>query len=371
MKPDSVTQDVKAPRYQRVRASGGSLSVGEYSRNLLAKVDAVAFDCDGVLIDARWSYDATIKAVVEMMVRELTSVRLSLSRDAPKLIAILRRTGGFNSDWDSTYALTLLSVVAIEARRYRDPLRGLRSVVGDFGSTRRETGISALDSFVNAEFPGLRERLDESREFLGTPNSVNESRMAACFDELYFGDALYEKVHGVPPKTQRGRGLIELERVLVRRKALESIVKSVGPARTVMVTGRPFVGVAYSLGKELMSYFKRDASMFIGDADISPELRQEYDRYRKPSPEALIRAYKKLGSSGLLYVGDSGEDIMMAQHARARGIHCMFAGVYGTAPDIREQVSFLEREGADVLARNVNQVPSALLPPSRKGGGSA
>src|SRR5438132_8035672 len=155
----------QSPSYSRVRAGGERLTINEESRRLLKKVDAVAFDCDGVLIDARRSYDATIKAVVELMVKELTRVRLRIAKVAPQLVAVIRRTGGFNSDWDTTYALTLISVVALETSRRgpgprRDPRDAIREIVEEFGSAPRETGRVALDSFLDARFPTLRGRLD-------------------------------------------------------------------------------------------------------------------------------------------------------------------------------------------------------------------
>src|SRR5438445_1893531 len=107
----------KGRSHAGVQARGGGLRINALSRKLLKKVDAVAFDCDGVLIDARRSYDATIIAVVEMLVKELTGLRLRIAKVAPILIAAIRRTGGFNSDWDTTYALTLISVVALEKTR--------------------------------------------------------------------------------------------------------------------------------------------------------------------------------------------------------------------------------------------------------------
>jgi phosphoglycolate phosphatase-like HAD superfamily hydrolase len=360
--------------YASVLVRGKRLTTNEASRKLLEKVDAVAFDCDGVLIDARRSYDATIKAVVEMMVDELTRVRLRIAKVAPKLIAVIRRTGGFNSDWDTTYALTLISVVALETGKRgpgprRDPLDTIREIVEEFGTAPRETGRVALDSFLDARFPSLRGRLDQAREYLGYPSRSTESRLAKCFDELYFGGAMYERLHGSPAKNPRRKGLIELERVLITRKTLESVAKIVGPARLVIITGRPYIGTEYSLGKTLMSYFHRGSSMFIGDADIFPELREEYDRYRKPSPEALLRASERLSSSMLLYVGDSGEDIMMVQHARQRGRKgFLFAGVYETSPDPDGQVAFFEREGADVVVGTVRLIPSALLMATKKAG---
>ena len=90
---------------------------------------------------------------------------------------------------------------------------------------------------------------------------------------MYFGASLFKRLHGVPASSPRARGLIELERTLVTRKTLESLAKRLGGARLAMVTGRPYLGTEHSLGKRFMSYFDRDSSMFIGDADIDPDLR--------------------------------------------------------------------------------------------------
>lgn len=356
-------------RYLRVSAPSGrrGLAVNKSSRDKLGKVDAVAFDCDGVLIDARRSYDATIRVVVEAMVEEMTGVKLRLERVAPKLIATMRRTGGFNSDWDSTYGLTLLSLVALQQGRGRRGAKGrgaveaLTSITAGFGSAARGRGQDAVDSFLDSEFPSMKESLDNSREHLGYPMTPPDGRLTTVFDELYFGASLFEKIHGIRSSTPRTKGLIELERILVDRRTLETLESTLGGARLAMITGRPFVGTEHSLGR-LMRYFDKDSSMFIGDADINPDLRAEYDKFRKPSPEALLRAREKLSSERLLYVGDSAEDLMMVQNARRSGLDgFLFAGVYQTSPVQADQASFFEREGSDVVVETVNQIPSGLL----------
>jgi len=356
-------------RYLRVPTPrGGGFEVNRSSRDLLGRVDAVVFDCDGVLIDARKSYDATIRVVVETMVEEMTGVRLRLASATPRLIATMRRTGGFNSDWDTTYALTLFSLVALGQQKDGRGAKGsgameaLTGITVGFGSAPRGRGQEAVDSFLESEFPSLKDSLDKSREYLGYPATPPEGRMTTAFDELYFGASLFEKIHGVRATDPSTKGLIELERILVDRNTLQSLEEKLGGARLAMVTGRPYLGTEHTLGKWLMRYFDKDASMFIGDADIDPSLRVEYDRYRKPSPEALVRAREKLSSETLLYVGDSAEDLMMVQNARRGGSKgYLFAGVYETSPVRADQASFFEREGSDVIVETVNQVPSGLL----------
>jgi HAD superfamily hydrolase (TIGR01549 family) len=214
----------------------------------------------------------------------------------------------------------------------------------------------------------MKDSLDKGREYLEYPRTPPDGRMTTVFDELYFGASLFEKVHGVRAKGPQARGLIELERILVDEKTLQSLEKRVGGARLAMITGRPFVGTEHTLGR-LMRYFDKDASIFIGDADIDLDLRAQYDRMRKPSPEALLRARERLSSETLLYVGDSAEDLMMVQNARRRGVKgLLFAGVYQTSPVKADQARFFAREGSDLVVETVNQIPSGLLLPNRGDG---
>lgn len=348
--------------YLRLSAPrGGGFAVRRSSREALSKVDAVVFDCDGVLVDARESYDATIRVVVETMVEELTGVRLGLKSEMPRLISTVRRTGGFNSDWDTTYALTLFSFVALEGGARRAGAReALESITAGFGSAPRGRGQEAVDAFLEERFPST-DGLDRARDHLGYPATPPDGRMTTVFDELYFGASLFRKVHGFPASSPRAKGLIELERTLVSPKTLEALSERLG-GRLAIVTGRPFLGTEHSLGRRVMSYFDREASMFIGDADVDPSLRTEYDRCRKPSPDALVRAKDELSSEKLLYVGDSAEDLMMVRNATLRGLEgYLFAGVYETSPVRVDQASFFEREGSDLVLETVNQVPSGLL----------
>ena len=289
----------------------------------------------------------------------------------PRLIATIRRTGGFNSDWDTSYALTLFALVALQrgkqGRGEKDVLP-LTSITAAFGSAPRERGKEAVDSFLEEKFPSMKDSLDKAREYLEYPRTPPDGRMTTVFDELYFGASLFEKVHGVRAKGPRGRGLIELERILVDEKTLQSLEERVGGARLAMITGRPFVGTEHTLGR-LMRYFDKDASIFIGDADIDLDLRAQYDRMRKPSPEALLRARERLSSETLLYVGDSAEDLMMVRNARRRGVKgLLFAGVYQTSPVRPDQARFFAREGSDLVVETVNQIPSGLLLPLRGDG---
>ena len=327
----------------------------------LSKVDAIAFDCDGVLVDARKSYDEAIRVVAEKMVAGLTGRKVPLAKAAPELIAMIRRTGGFNSDWDSTYAITLFTYIALrEKTLVTATLRNARDIASSFASEPRRGGVTDLDAFLTEEFPSLSEDLAKAREYLGFPGRPPKSRLAALFDQLYLGRSLYRQYYGVDDGPKKG--FIDMERVLITNDTFRSLEEMVGVGRLAMVTGRPSKGTAYTFGKR-MTHFDKEASIFIGDADVYPRMKAAYAKFRKPRPDGLIRASEKLSSRMLLYAGDSAEDLMMVKDAQAKGMleNCVFAGVYGMSPDPKKQVSFFEENGADIIVKSVNEIPSRLL----------
>lgn len=369
--------------YRSVRLRGGKVLVKPSTLKSLGNVDAVVFDCDGVLVDTRGSYDATIVKVTSTMVSELAGVRLPYERSLPELILRLRRTGGFNNDWDTTYALTLFSVLSLEEKRMRGignasiwknegvrtqsknevgrTLNRLRHMIDEFCSSPSGMGYSAINQFIEGRkiLRPFKVAVKHVRDSLGYPGSPPRSFMATLFDETYCGPELFKEMYGFPARYYLGKGMIERERVLISREILEKLKEVLGGKKIAMATGRPFVATKYSL-RHLMTYFDRRASTYIGDADVYTELAAEYEKYRKPRGESLIRAREEFATKGMLYVGDSVEDQMMVEDAKRKYDGILFAAVSGTAPNEEEQVRYFTERGADVVMRSVEQVPLVL-----------
>jgi HAD superfamily hydrolase (TIGR01549 family) len=166
-------------------------------------------------------------------------------------------------------------------------------------------------------------------------------------------------MYGVPASHYKGRGFIENERLLIRRKDLETLVRLLGGRRLALVTGRPYLATKHVL-RDMMRYFNREASVFIGDLDVHPQLAPQLTQFRKPSGRSLIHAQRRLSSETLLYVGDSAEDARMAQDARRLKVPVLFVGIYGTGPGHEEQSKFFRDQGADLVLPTVRQVPIIL-----------
>jgi phosphoglycolate phosphatase-like HAD superfamily hydrolase len=358
---------MKEASYETVDPGGVPALLRPGSRDLLRKVDAVVFDCDGTLIDVRESYDATIMKTVEAMVEGFSGVELPIEEVGGKMILEVRSTGGFNSDWETTYALSLLSEVAIE--RTRREARGregqvgrivaaLAELVDSFASRNRLAGHRSVDSYLRRG--GLEsDSVEELRRYLGFPGTARDSRLAATFDQIYYGGELFRKIYGFRPSVWNDEGLIDRETLLISREDLVRFRKIVGGKKMAIATGRSFVAVRHTLGR-LLQYFERDASVYIGDGEIDPGVASEMAKYSKPSGASLVRAHEVLSADAMLYVGDSAEDRLMVDDARRRYRSICVAGICGSSFDERAQVSYFTRTDSDLLVNSVSQVPDVL-----------
>jgi phosphoglycolate phosphatase-like HAD superfamily hydrolase len=351
--------------YETVDLGDGEVFLGPGAMDALRKVDAVVFDCDGTLIDVRRSYDATVLKAAASLTKTFFGKDVPIEEIGGKMILEIRRTGGFNSDWDLTYAFLLFSAVALDDNVPRN-LHGktgsvsdrLREIVADFASKDRLEGWMSVDQYVSDS--GLESMpVRELRKYLGYPGNPLTSRLAAAFDELYYGESLYRLVYGVAPRTGYKSGLIDQEQVIVTKESLSSLSEMVGGKRLAMATGRPFMAVEHTLGP-FLDYFERDASVFIGDGDIFPEVALKLSKFRKPSGESLTLARKRFDSKVLLYVGDSAEDRMMVRNAAAPEGSIIFAGIYGSSFDDDEQKSYFTKSDSELIVKDVNQIAKIM-----------
>lgn len=342
------------------------------SKATLAATDSIVFDCDGVLIDTRNSYDSAITFTADYLIRRMFNVELPWRSVSQSLIQGLRNTGMFNNDWDTVYAITLFvssslpsayqanlsngeretraRPMKMPASKARGVFKGASSLLGILEEAPAKGGdLSAAEAVwkvLPADSLGLSRRV---REFLGYPGNPPASLLASFFDEVYHGGALYRKMYGLKPRYHSGPGLIERDRLIARPRDLAPLAAA-SNGRLAIATGRPRQAAEYSLGR-LLSYFRLDASVFIGDGDIKPS--PEAAAFRKPSGKSLLWAESRFHSKGLLYIGDSAEDLQMVKNARESADGLAFAGVYKTSYDPAKQLQFFKGEGAELILPSV------------------
>src|SRR3989454_6468276 len=363
--------------YIPIGTEHGPAWIRKGSERALQSTDVAAFDCDGVLVDTRNSYDVTTVRVVERLIGEMLGVRLLWERVAPRLIHRLRKTGSFNNDWDTTYALCLFAACSMPMR-FKEALAtvrrfpvslggavtaaapgvfsGVNRIIVEYVNSKGLAGPSSIDRFARETMSAVDQRICALvRAYTGYPGSPPKSRLATLYDEMYHGPVLFKELYGVGPKYFAGTGLITRDRVLVTGTDLRRLSECFGD-KLAIDTGRPRKAVEYSLGN-LLSFFDLDASVFIGDGEMGREREGVPHFEKKPSPASLLHVRDRLGSSNLLYVGDSAEDVMMATDVRTSSGGVTFAGVYGASHDTRDQVEFFRREGVELILPSVSDLP--------------
>ena len=89
-------------------------------------------------------------------------------------------------------------------------------------------------------------------------------------------------------------------------------------------------------------------------------LEDESRDLAKPNPQSLIRAMEGLDSKNCLYVGDSMEDMILAQKASELGFKATFCGIYGSGKLPEMKKNMFAKKNASLVLESINSLPKAL-----------
>ena len=300
--------------------------------------DSIIFDCDGVLIDVTKSYDTTINKTISFVLKEIAGITVDMPL-TNEILLKFKSTGGFNDEIDITYSGILCYIAAKKLNK--DPTE----LIIDVLNNADDSGIAYVENFLNK----INVSISDVKARLGYPSADKNDLIHATFDQLFFGPELYSKIFQKESKFSES-GFIENDKVIVNSELVETLKKKFDD-KIAIVTGRGFNAISSSL-KELLNQFNIENSVFLED---------EPRDLAKPNPQSLIRAMKGLNSKNCLYVGDSMEDMMLAQKASELGFKATFCGIYGSGklPEMKKKL-FTER-GAPLILETINQLPDTLL----------
>lgn len=380
--------------YLRIRVGKDSAYVRKCCLNRLKEADAAIFDCDGVLIDTRDSYRKCIVETVKYFIRELTGIMLPPDELLRETTHLLKKSGGFNNDWDAAYAILLflfskmpdefrdefISLTRSKELQQKKMLRerfdyvrnSLESKPQSFtigldeiASELKLFAIQADDSGINSiekEFTNSKEMFLATKRFLNYPGKVRESLLATVFDEMFYGPNLFEEIHGRKRQFYDGPGYVEIEkeRILVTCETLEELAKAIEKENFGIVSGRDRLSAKFSLGC-VLDKFRREAAIFLMDNNYSDEKKEEKGKLRKPNPYPLIKASKGLEPFKYsLYVGDSAEDMIMVKRANAIDPRFISVGVYSLSDFKEELISYFFKMNIDVILYSIKELPPLL-----------
>ncbi|WP_455448966.1 TIGR01548 family HAD-type hydrolase [Natrinema thermotolerans] len=288
--------------------------------------DAVVLDIDGVLVDVADSYRRAIVESVEAVYdRTIRKADIQRFKDA----------GGFNNDWELTYAAALYILATEEG--YDESLETFTDGIAANGG-----GLEAAESVVR---DGIGARATQR-----VTGRWDRERLRDVFQQLYLGDELYRGLEGGEPDLERETpGFIHDEPVLLEPGTRDRLLASwdVG-----VLTGRPAAEAEIALER-------------VGLDDAVPlEHRFTMDDWEegKPHPRALTTLAERFDADSVAFVGDTLDDVRTAVNAsdadsgrEYHGIGVLTGGLTGD-----EGRRKYEDDGAAAVLESVNDVPALL-----------
>jgi phosphoglycolate phosphatase-like HAD superfamily hydrolase len=320
-------------------------------------IDYIIFDIDGVLIDVKKSYNEAIKNTVQFVVRNLIKKDLKdLITD--QIILKFRKTGGFNNDTDTSYAIILALL------SYQDLQNAnLEKFLIDVAEHADETGIDSVEKYIkkltsNKTFPNYLKNIDKILDYLNYPGKVGDSIVSTVFDEFFYGQELFFKRYKIKSKHYFGKPLIENDRIVITDNTIRKLIERFN-SKIAMVSGRSKIAAAYALENKFYLLNEKN-SIFLEDEDR---------KFAKPNPYGLKKVIKKINTrNDILYCGDSVEDLIMARRAEEElnqknlktKTSIVFCGIYGCSSNKDELISKFMEKKADIIIKSVNDLPHIL-----------
>ena len=382
--------------YLKLRFKNGEAYIRRNRIDQIKRVDGIIFDCDGVLIDVRESYNRAISKSAAYILKKMTGFPFPEDLFSDEIIHMFRVTGGFNDDWDTVYGIVMFTLsempseireclaAFIEDAGFKNPpISRLRSIEKQWEKVGGNTlDVEFLSKLVRdlKEFTKLldstgRKSVDEKllrihgqdadfrrfyillKRFLNS-REVGKSVIATVFEELFCGALLFKKAYRINPAINTRFGLIENERLIVKPECLNSLISMLGRRNLGIASGSRRMPAEYILG-ELIEKFNPKSLVFAEDVEAAERLLKK--PLKKPNPYSLLKAAEGFGEfRSIIYIGDSMEDAIMASRAREKMRRIIFAGVYRYTIFEEEMLRIFLKYGCDIILPTVNDLPSVL-----------
>ncbi|RLM90267.1 TIGR01548 family HAD-type hydrolase [Halobellus sp. Atlit-38R] len=284
--------------------------------------DAVVLDIDGVLLDVADSYRRAIVESVERLYDR------TIDRDD---VQLFKDAGGFNNDWDVTYAAALYVLVD-----EREPI-GLSTFTDQIES--QGGGLDAAEAVASAHLDD--EVLAAVRE------EWDREGLREAFQALYLGADLYRELEGGEPPFETA-GYIHDEPIILDPETIDRLRQH---ADVGVLTGRPAAEADIALDRVGLS--------------VPDEHRFTMDDWEagKPHPHALVTLAERFDADSVAFAGDTLDDVKTAVNAAESdpereyyGIGVLTGGLTGESGR-----RAYEAAGAATVVDSVNDLPTLLF----------
>ena len=289
------------------------------------RADAVVLDVDGVLVDVAGSYR---RAIVESLDR-VCGATIDVEG-----VQSFKDAGGFNNDWELTYAAALFLLASDAEGGYDGDVAAFADDVSEAGG-----GLHAAKAVVDG-LPG-----DAADAVYG---AWDTDRLRDVFQALYLGSDLYRELEGGEPPVE-AEGYIHDEPVLAEASTLDALTERFDVG---VLTGRPAAEADIALERVGLS--------------VPDEHRFTMDDWEagKPDPAALVTLAERFDADAVAFAGDTLDDVRTAVNAAGadpsreyRGVGVLTGGLTGD-----EGRRKYEAAGADAVIDSVNDLPDLLSP---------
>ena len=313
------------------------LFVSEQITQKIEKFDSIIFDCDGVLVDIRNSYDEAINKTISVIMNELFNDDID-DIVTSKIHFGLKAVGGFNDEVAVVYAVVLTLVASKQTDIPFDKL------IIDVIKNANESGINSIDKYLKSQNIDLT----EIKSKLDYENSRKESYIHRIFNQLFYGPSLYEEIFNEESKFSQDP-LIDLDEIVLDENLMKKLQNRFGKKITT-VTGRGKFAFSYSM-KNFLNNFDMQNSVFLEDRPLE---------LAKPNPKSLIESISAIDSKCSLYIGDSMEDLLMVEKCKESGYDVSFCGIYGSSDEPELKYELFQKNNASIILESIQELPKAL-----------
>ena len=306
------------------------------SLELLKKADSLVLDIDGVIVDVSASFRIAISRTVQYFLTEIldfTSDEILLAPDETQLFKL---AGGFNNDWELTYAAVLFflgqSVLSstkdtTQLKQESNLVQFTEAVKGGGG------GVNAAQRIVYAD-------LDEEQK-KQVEKKWDKDLIKQIFQEFYAGTDYCEKLYGFSPTHIKRRGLLGDEKVILDRNYLKLFLPKVA-----ILTGRTKEEAAVALKRAGLENLIDPNLILADDGSI-----------RKPDPKTLDLLGEQMKTQTGLYIGDVIDDLKTVINFKELDNKMQFAA--GIVCQKREEKNYKDL-GADIVGNETDNLLATI-----------
>ena len=254
-------------------------------KEFISGIDLIIFDIDGVLIDTRSSFIATIIDTTRFYINNIRKIPVDLSGLSPSTALLFKQHSGFNNDWDLTEAMILYNLYVCKSNSNVIKIESFLEQVDKEGG-----GLAGVYEVIG--------NLSDRNTVDWIRSNTDKKRIRNLFKEFYGGKNHCEEMYGFKPRHFHGAGSIESEKILLDSNLLRNWKGTIA-----ILTGREKNETNYALSMLRLSHIDKELIQYADN--ILPD---------KPYPDKIVKIIIKAGSSSALFIGDSIDDYLTVEN---------------------------------------------------------